>query len=129
VLKHLVVTELFERHSKREGLRDRLNRERTVARSCLEQASVGGGDADAEVVWIRLAQFRNVRGDLAGVDRQAPRVDVVDHGLELLPRRNLSARMGSGHVLDDKIAATDVPAQVSDTDRRYLKPLQTIPDD
>ena len=55
------VAEVLERHAERERLGDRLQRERLIAVAGLEDLAVGGDDADAEMIGIRVAELGNVK--------------------------------------------------------------------
>ena len=86
VCRHLLVPEFLERDAERKRLRDRLNRERMLAITGLEDAPVCRHDAHAELVGIGFRELGDVCRDLALVDRQIPSVKVIDERLHFVRR-------------------------------------------
>ena len=92
MLEDLGGAEFLERHPVSEWLGDRLDRERTIAVARFERASVGRHKANPERFGIHFAQFRDVRGDLAGGVGQMPFVDFMDQYLEFVTAHDGASR-------------------------------------
>ena len=80
--------ELVDRHPERERLGDRLDGERAVAVAGLEDAAVAGDETNAEIVWVRLGQFRNVGRDLTIAQRLVFGVNPVHQQLHFMRDRS-----------------------------------------
>ena len=104
-LQHPLLPQLVDRHPERERLRDRLDRERPVAVAGGEHAAVARHQANAEIVWVGLAQFRNVGRDLAIGQRPVFGVDPVHQRLHFV--RDVSFHSAS--TLDPVSGAISVP--------------------
>jgi len=63
--QHGVAAAIFQRQPIRERLRERLNREMLLRVSDLIDVAVGGGDANAEPLRVRLCELRDIGGDRA----------------------------------------------------------------
>jgi hypothetical protein len=83
-LEHLFRATFFERHSEHERLRDRLDRELSIAVAGFKDSARGSDQRYAKFVWICLAQFGNVGRDLAVVDQRVSCLQLVDKRLYFL---------------------------------------------